>query len=389
MPVTSSTPRLIGTSMLVRPCRSAASAEAKERLPGIGDRRQGDQRRDPDAADRASPAPCCPAGPRRRRPRCRSTSASRCPRRTRPPPAPGSARGRCRPAPPPARPDRTAPGDSPALRSADQMLGLGRPAPRQTRRSRRVVMLTRPVSTDGSRPSTDSISQTQAPHCRPSIASTSSLRAVGAVGDEAGEVVAVGWFRPRRAARRCNVRNTARGPAPGSSRTPPRIRGSRTAGRARRAVRNGRRRRGTLQRYARGRGASRGSGCAAHGASSASAAHRTIEPARRADISCRGRTGRRKLPVVPIVALCSPGLTSPLVPASAATLGERNGRAVSRSPDGVVRAVSGLDSPHRRIASGRRTRSVSTQHRMAACIHPGAHAQPSAASCFTRRSTAL
>ena len=41
------TPRLIGTSMLVRAWRSAAAAEAKNGMPGIGDRRHGDQRRDP------------------------------------------------------------------------------------------------------------------------------------------------------------------------------------------------------------------------------------------------------------------------------------------------------------------------------------------------------
>ena len=33
MPVTSSTPMLIGTSMLVRRCRSAANAELKNGLP--------------------------------------------------------------------------------------------------------------------------------------------------------------------------------------------------------------------------------------------------------------------------------------------------------------------------------------------------------------------
>ena len=47
MPVTRMTPRLIGTSMLVRIRRSAAAAEAKNGRPGIGDGRHGDQRGDP------------------------------------------------------------------------------------------------------------------------------------------------------------------------------------------------------------------------------------------------------------------------------------------------------------------------------------------------------
>ncbi len=38
------TPRLIGTSMLVRPWRSTAAAEAKNGMPGVSDRRHGDQR---------------------------------------------------------------------------------------------------------------------------------------------------------------------------------------------------------------------------------------------------------------------------------------------------------------------------------------------------------
>ncbi len=59
-------------------------------------------------------------------------------------------------------------------------------------------MLTRPASRSGSRARTDSISHTQAPHCRPSIASDEFVRAVGVGGDEARQVAAFRWLRARR-----------------------------------------------------------------------------------------------------------------------------------------------------------------------------------------------
>ena len=58
MPVTRMTPRLIGTSMLVRPWRSAAAGRGEERPPGVGNRRHGDQRRDPVQQIASSPGPC-------------------------------------------------------------------------------------------------------------------------------------------------------------------------------------------------------------------------------------------------------------------------------------------------------------------------------------------
>ena len=119
------------------------------------------------------------------------------PRRSRRPRALGSARDRCCRARRRAMPRRTAPGDSRDVRSRRPAMSARSAAPRQTRRRRRVVMLTRPASTSGSRARTDSISQTQAPHCRPSTARVSSCVPSALGGDEAREVATFGRFGAR------------------------------------------------------------------------------------------------------------------------------------------------------------------------------------------------
>ena len=60
-------------------------------------------------------------------------------------------------------------------------------------------MLTRPTDTPRSLASTDSISHTQAPHCRPSTASVSSFVPSGLVDDMPSKVPSFGRFRPQSA----------------------------------------------------------------------------------------------------------------------------------------------------------------------------------------------
>ncbi len=184
------------------PMAQRRSGGGEERPSGIGDRRHRDQRRDPvqqvarrrphvvqQAADLAGPD-----ADRQQHDVAGGEAGDR--ERTQQGAAGGVLRRRER------RRRRTAPAGSRAPRSRRPDASACPAAPRQTRRSRRVVMLTRPGSTSGSRASTDSISQTQAPHCRPSTASVSSCAPSLRSGDVAREVPAVGGVRARRAQRR-------------------------------------------------------------------------------------------------------------------------------------------------------------------------------------------
>ena len=75
-------------------------------------------------------------------------------------------------------------------------------APRQTKLQPARRHVDAALQHVGSRASTDSISQTQAPHCSPSTASVSSCAPSLRGGDVAGEVPALGGVRARRAQRR-------------------------------------------------------------------------------------------------------------------------------------------------------------------------------------------
>ena len=197
MAVTRITPTLIGTSMLVRRCRSAARAERKNGMPGIGDRRHGDQRRDPVQQRRASPAPC----PARARPRSPIEISITLPAAK---PATASARISARPVRSSRRGERGGverhqPVAEP-LHQRDQRRRAARPPPRQARRSRRVVMLTRPSTSAGSCAQHAFDQPDAGAALQPVHGERPARVARGVGGDVAAEVPRRVRLRPRRAA---------------------------------------------------------------------------------------------------------------------------------------------------------------------------------------------